>query len=160
MYGENPRVLNDFEREAYNLRIAESILKQAGIKPEARLISLSMKEMNEILKVIQDYKHIDNETEDFSTDFSKFKDSELDKAVFEFIAQSQNAGKDLATKKEKIRAIKKMTMKQKLVDEKILDIKERYENMSNHEHTRKGNNYLYVNSLLPIQIHYIIIDPW
>ena len=84
------------------------------------------------MKVIKDYKYIDEESENCETDFSKFKDNELEKAVFEFIAESQNAEKDLALKKEKLKVIRKLTAEQKLVENKIVDLKEKYEKMQNN----------------------------
>ena len=84
------------------------------------------------MKVIKDYKYIDDESENCETDFSKFKDNELEKAVFEFIAESQNAEKDLALKKEKLKVIRKLTAEQKLVENKIVDLKEKYEKMQNN----------------------------
>ena len=139
-YGDNFRILSESEQTEYNKEIATNVLRDAGIKTHSRLVSLSMKDINKIVKVVKDYKYIDkqdrkekkNNNEKPSSNlysFEKMAPEELEQLVFQFIAEAQESRKEKSNLNKSFRQLKKISAEQKITEEKISDIKEQFQQL-------------------------------
>ena len=97
VYGDDFHAFSDEEQLEHNEKIVSTILRNAGIPQNSRLINLSMRDINKITKVVQDYKFLDTELskndEDFDdSEYVSFEDlssDEMEKMIFQFIAKVQ-----------------------------------------------------------------------
>lgn len=130
-YGGDHRVLSDEEQKEYNEEIANNILHDAGVETHKRLSSLSVRDINRILQVAKNYKNLDRtdqrESEDNSETFSlqNMHGQELEKMIFNFIAEAQDANRDVSDLNKKLKKLSKLSTEKKLSEEKISIIKEK-----------------------------------